>query len=154
MDEDCSGTVDRLEWLAYLSSKGKGDGKDKDYYDFKLRAMFEKADSGKHANLTLKQLNDFVKMDLKNLLSEIPHEEDRQTLEPELTRFSRDVFKMLMGRDPIGMRDTISWVQFKNYRSVCQKRIEMIKREITLFTIEVKTELTKSILKTSHDGSI
>ena len=77
MDEDCSGTVDRLEWLAYLSSKGKGDGKDKDYYDFKLRAMFEKADSGKHANLTLKQLNDFVKMDLKNLLSEIPHEEDR-----------------------------------------------------------------------------
>ena len=36
MDEDCSGTVDRLEWLAYLCSKGKGDGKDKDYYDFKL----------------------------------------------------------------------------------------------------------------------
>ena len=74
MDEDCSGTVDRLEWLAYLSSKGKGG--EKDYYDFKLRAMFEKADTGKHAHLTLKQLNDFVKMDLKKLLSEIPHEED------------------------------------------------------------------------------
>ena len=54
MDEDGSGTVDRLEWMAYLSSKGKGDGKDKDYYDFKLRAMFEKADTGKHAHLTLK----------------------------------------------------------------------------------------------------
>ena len=67
-------------------------------------------------------------------------------------RFSRDVFKLLMGRDPIGMRDTINWVQFKNYRSVCQKRIEMMKREITLFTIEVKTELTKSILRTSNDG--
>ena len=77
MDEDCSGTVDRLEWLAYLSSKGKGDGKDKDYYDFKLRAMFEKADTGKHSHLTLKQLNDFVKMDLNKLLNEIPHEEDR-----------------------------------------------------------------------------
>lgn len=77
MDEDCSGTVDRLEWLAYLCSKGKGDGKDKDYYDFKLRAMFEKADSGKHGHLTLKQLNDFVKLDMNKLLSEIPHEEDR-----------------------------------------------------------------------------
>ena len=70
-------------------------------------------------------------------------------------RFSKDVFKLLMGRDPTGLRDTISWVQFKNYRSVCQKRIEMIKREINLFSIEVKTEVTKSILRTrtSQDGS-
>ena len=29
-----------------------------------------------------------------------------------------------------------------------------MKREITLFTIEVKTELTKSILRTSHDDSV
>ena len=55
--------------------------------------MFEKADSGKHGHLTLKQLNDFVKMDMSKLLNEIPHEEDRQTLEPELMRFSRDIFK-------------------------------------------------------------
>ena len=52
MDEDKSGTVDRLEWLAYLSSAGEG--KDKDYYDFKLRAMFEKADTGKHGYINLK----------------------------------------------------------------------------------------------------
>ena len=63
MDEDKSGTIDRLEWLAYLCSAGEG--KDKDYYDFKLRSMFEKADSGKNGYITVKQLNEFVKMDLE-----------------------------------------------------------------------------------------
>ena len=52
MDEDQSGTVDRLEWLAYLCSTGEG--KDKDYYDFKLRSMFEKADTGKNGYITVK----------------------------------------------------------------------------------------------------
>ena len=42
MDEDKSGTIDRLEWLAYLCSSGTGGGKgNKDYYDFGLRELFE-----------------------------------------------------------------------------------------------------------------
>ena len=50
MDVDNSGTVNRLEWLAYLCSTGvegaqaKGG---KDYYDFELREMFEAADINK-----------------------------------------------------------------------------------------------------------
>ena len=54
MDADNSGTIDRLEWLAYLCSTGI-DGVEakggKDYYDFELREMFEKVDKNKEGNL-------------------------------------------------------------------------------------------------------
>ena len=55
MDEDKSGTIDRLEWLAYLCSSGTGGGNgNKDYYDFELRELFEKSDKDKtgHLNTT------------------------------------------------------------------------------------------------------
>ena len=58
MDEDESGTVDRLEWLAYLCSAG-ADGKKgtkKDYYDFELRDLFEKADRNRDGNLNRTEL--------------------------------------------------------------------------------------------------
>ena len=49
MDEDKSGTIDRLEWLAYLCSSGVDgeNGKGKAYYDFELREMFESSDKTK-----------------------------------------------------------------------------------------------------------
>ena len=49
MDEDKSGTIDRLEWLAYLCSNGVdgNSGKGKAYYDFELREMFESSDKTK-----------------------------------------------------------------------------------------------------------
>ena len=53
MDDDGSGTVDRLEWLSYLCSAGT-DGKKgtrKDYYDFELREMFDKADRNRSCHL-------------------------------------------------------------------------------------------------------
>ena len=43
MDTDDSGTIDRLEWMAYLCSTSlslTGSG-NKDYYDFELRSDFE-----------------------------------------------------------------------------------------------------------------
>ena len=50
MDADNSGTIDRLEWLAYLCSTGI-DGAQaiggKYYYDFELREWFETADRNK-----------------------------------------------------------------------------------------------------------
>ena len=88
-------------------------------------------------------------MDLEKLLDEIEHEEDKKTLEPELQRFSTDIFELLMERKPKGGYDSIPWVKFKNYRSVCAKRIEIIKKEINLFNIEIKTERTKSLLTRS-----
>ena len=44
-------------------------------------------------------------MDLEKLLDEIEHEEDKKTLEPELKRFSSDIFELLMERKPKGAYD-------------------------------------------------
>ena len=54
MDEDMSGTIDRLEWLAYLCSSREGVTGEKrvDYYDFGLRLLFEQADKKKTGELT------------------------------------------------------------------------------------------------------
>ena len=64
--------------------------------------MFEKCDTAKHSQLNVKQLVDFVKMDLKKHLNEIDREEDRNAIEPELRRFAIDVFELLVGRKPNG----------------------------------------------------
>ena len=50
MDADGNGTVDRLEWLKYLCSGGSG-GNGKDYYDFRLREMFDRCDKKKLGSL-------------------------------------------------------------------------------------------------------
>jgi hypothetical protein len=37
IDKDNGGSVDRLEWIAYLAS---GEGEDASYFDFELRNAF------------------------------------------------------------------------------------------------------------------
>ena len=68
MDADNSGTIDRLEWLAYLCSTGV-DGAEakggKDYYDFELRAMFEDVDINKDGCIQQKELIEFLKLYMK-----------------------------------------------------------------------------------------
>ena len=63
MDEDKSGTIDRLEWLAYLCSSGTGKGKD--YYDFELREIFEKSDKTKSGCINMGELVNFLKLDMR-----------------------------------------------------------------------------------------
>ena len=75
MDEDKSGTIDRLEWLAYLCSAGS-DGKNgmrKDYYDFELRDLFERADLNKSGMLNVKELVKFLRLDLEKEMSKIEY---------------------------------------------------------------------------------
>ena len=73
MDEDKSGTIDRLEWLAYLCSNGVdgNSGKGKAYYDFELREMFESSDRTKSGQLSQKDLIEFLKKDMKEIYDEI-----------------------------------------------------------------------------------
>ena len=73
MDIDKSGTIDRLEWLAYLCSAGP-DGnneKVKDYYDYELREMFEKADKMKKGVLNQAELVGFLKLFMKERISTV-----------------------------------------------------------------------------------
>ena len=70
MDEDKSGTIDRLEWLAYLCSAGPdgGQGRAMDYYDFELREMFELADKNRSGHLNQQELIEFLKYYMKRKL--------------------------------------------------------------------------------------
>ena len=74
MDTDESGTIDRLEWLAYLCSSGQDLTGDKriDYYDFNLRALFEQADKMRKGELTQPEVIDFLKLDMASNLENVP----------------------------------------------------------------------------------
>ena len=72
MDSDKSGTIDRLEWLAYLCSSGTGN---KDYYDFELRAMFEKADADKDGQISQSECIAFLKMDMAKIIKSVDEQE-------------------------------------------------------------------------------
>ena len=41
IDDDKSGTIDRLEWIQYLASP---DGEGTDFFDFNLKTMFDQND--------------------------------------------------------------------------------------------------------------
>ena len=70
MDADNSGTIDRLEWMAYLCSTSVGDSKD--YIDFGLRESFENADADKDGLLSTPELCGIMKGMLENKMKYIP----------------------------------------------------------------------------------
>ena len=139
MDEDKSGTIDRLEWLAYLCSSGVdgSTGKGKDYYDFELRETFEAADRTKTGTLTPIEMEYFLKLDMKELLDTIPQEK-RGQLDRDFKKCAVDAFEILMGRLPTGKTDAMTWVDMKNYRNKCKERIERLEKTIMTISIEEK----------------
>ena len=93
MDEDKSGSIDRLEWLAYLCSSGGGKGKD--YYDFELREMFEKCDTQKDGSLTMVQLTNFIKLDMKKPYAKLD-DVNKWKADDKFSQISNEVFTILM----------------------------------------------------------
>ena len=131
MDEDKSGTIDRLEWLAYLCSAGS-EGKSgfkKDYYDFELRDLFERADINKSGTINIKELVRFLHLDMEKELSAI-NPADRWKLDDQFSKTARDVFTLLKGRPSNGLLDDLNWADMKNYRQKCSERTERLQDEI------------------------
>ena len=77
MDADNSGTIDRLEWMAYLCSTSTGTGSNgqKDYFDFELRAAFEDADVDKDGEIRIAEFIHFLKARCAKKLSFIEETE-------------------------------------------------------------------------------
>ena len=48
VDEDGSGTIDRLEWIQYLASP---DGFGAEYFDFELKILFDKYDTDRDGSI-------------------------------------------------------------------------------------------------------
>lgn len=61
IDQDKSGTLDRLEFIKYLVSSG-GDGEE--FYDYDLRRKFDSFDSDKNGSISLGELVCYLKQEL------------------------------------------------------------------------------------------
>ena len=99
MDADGSGTIDRLEWLAYLCSSSLE--QQRDYYDFNLRSIFEQADKKKKGELTQKEVIEFLKLDMKANLDKMP-QDCLYLLDDDFRKCAVEIFTILMGRTPNG----------------------------------------------------
>ena len=154
MDADQSGTIDRLEWMAYLcssslSSSGSGN---KDYYDFELRAAFEASDADKDGIITLTELQNFLKFQVSNTLKKVP-ERERYMLDPEFKRCALDVFKTLTGRNLTQKTDGMTWVDMKHIKTKCESRLDELELTIDAFNVRVKTNASHKNLNVPTKGS-
>ena len=128
MDADESGTIDRLEWMAYLCStttdlSGKGG---KDYYDFELREQFEKCDVDKDGTIDTRELITFIKKQCSDELNQVS-ENEKWKLDGEFRASSIEMFETLTGRKPVGKTDGLTWVEMKHFKSKCELQLYKIK---------------------------
>ena len=124
-DTDGSGTIDRLEWLAYLCSSSFE--YEKDYYDFNLRGMFEQADKKKKGELTQPEVIEFLKLDKASAIEMMPLD-SHYLLDDYFRKASVEIFTILMGRTPNGKSDSMDWVTMKNYKTKCRERSELLEQ--------------------------
>lgn len=67
IDKDGGGSVDRLEWIAYLVSPDPVTGSS--YFDFELRNSFMHFDDNADGFINLQEFAAFLKEDVKHLLA-------------------------------------------------------------------------------------
>ena len=65
IDEDGSGSIDRLEWIQYLISPDPETGAS--YFDFELRNNFCYFDDDKDGSITVNEFAEFLKHDTRHL---------------------------------------------------------------------------------------
>ena len=123
MDADGSGTIDRLEWMAYLCSTSTGTGSNgqKDYFDFELRADFEDADKDKDGEIHLAEFISFLKARCHKKLSFID-EPDRWQLDGNFKQAAMDMFELLTDQRYRNKTDAMTWIQMKNFKEKCSER--------------------------------
>ena len=133
MDDDNNGVISKIEWLNYFCSTCTDYLENQiEYYDYGLRVLFEEVDKTKTGQLTLDEIRDLIKKDMKNLLSQVP--KDKQyALEEDFRHCAHQVFVALMGRQPQGKTDAIDWLIMKNYKHICRGLIKSQEARIKSF---------------------
>ena len=66
MDRDESNSLDRIEWISYLTATPLSVYQlgNMDYYDFEMRELFDKIDKSKTGLHSYKEFSDYVKITL------------------------------------------------------------------------------------------
>ena len=127
MDEDNSGTIDRLEWMAYLcSSSSNSDGfGSKDYYDFELREAFEAADEDKDGQMTQAEFIALLRQKCEQQIKNID-ESERWKLDTDFKQCAIEMWVLLTGDKPANKTDGMTWVQMKHFNQKCSERLESL----------------------------
>ena len=81
---------------------------------------------------------EFLKLDFAKQLHYIDST-DRWSLDVEFKRTASNIFELQKGRRPKGHTDSISWVEFKNYRNDCKFLIEKLEVTISMYAVDMKT---------------
>ena len=69
MDRDHSKTIDRIEWVSYLSAPvvvSIFQLGNMDYYDFTMRELFDDIDTDGNGMIEIDELIDYIKISLEN----------------------------------------------------------------------------------------
>jgi len=123
IDFDGGGSVDRLEWIAYLVSPDPTTGAS--YFDFELRNAFMFFDDNADGFINLHEFANFLKEDVKHLLASASMQEV-ENMSPIFESHAREMKKLLTASEGGGERNVISWNEFKHFRMKCKKRRDQL----------------------------
>ena len=141
MDRDHSNTIDRIEWVSYLSAPvtvSIYQLGNMDYYDFTMRELFDDIDTDGNGMIEIEELIDYIKISLENDYSILDEKRRRQAYHHlkvlankcigELKRLAMEYSNpnIMPNMDP----QSLTWTEFARYRQVC--KVEKIEIQATL----------------------
>lgn len=91
IDEDGSGTIDRLEWIQYLATP---DGEGADFFDFNLKQMFDDNDKDHDGAVNFEEFNNIIKETYKHELM-MKSDEGKIMAEEVIKSLAQEIFKEL-----------------------------------------------------------
>lgn len=130
MDEDGSGTIDRAEWIAYLSAPREDLSQmgNAHYYDFETRELFAEIDIDGNLEIDEDELNIFLKKtyarNYNQLIGKAKKQVDALIIEladkiiAALKELAYSVPDPKWGHNPNPR--TLQWSEFRHYRKVCK----------------------------------
>lgn len=116
IDEDGSGTVDRLEWISYLVAPAGED------FDFDVKAAFDMFDVNKDGKIDEEEFFQILKDTFKEILAKKDEKEYGHSVEL-IKELAREIFKDI-DEDGGGELD---WPEFKNFRSIKKDKYDEVK---------------------------
>ena len=89
IDDDGSGTIDRLEWIQYLATP---DGEGADFFDFNLKTMFDENDKDHDGSVNFEEFNNIIRETYKHELM-MKSEDGKIMAEEVIKSLSQEIFK-------------------------------------------------------------
>ena len=124
IDDDKSGTIDRLEWIQFLISPPDESGAGA-FFDFSLKSSFDKFDKDHDGSV---DLDEFILIVLAHNENEYRHksEKGKESAKDLLSAMAEEIFNEL----DEDKSECIDWKEFKSYRKVNADRQDEILNHI------------------------